>query len=112
MQVLSPFFWALLVMATVPVLIECAVIIYLVVRFSLEDRGFLAFSMGICAVIFLVFSSIFVRGGILLSLKEEGKKRSVRSLIWGFSVMMRACFVFYVLKFNAQDTKARICLFT
>ena len=96
--ILKPYFWVLLFMASAPILVECALIIYLVVKFSLAGRGFLAFGMGICAVLFLVFSSIFIRGGILLSLKKEAEKRSMRSLILGFCVMfvcgLVSCFMY------------------
>lgn len=95
---LKLFFWSLLILGALPILVECTVIIYLVVKFSLEGRGFLAFGMGICAVLFLVFSSIFIRGGILLSLKKEAEKRSMRSLILGFCVMfvcgLVSCFMY------------------
>ena len=96
--ILKPYFWVLLFMASAPILVECALIIYLVVKFSLEGRGFLAFGMGGCAILFLVFSLIFIRGGFLLPFKKKAKKRSVRSLIWGFSVMfvcgLVSCFMY------------------
>lgn len=92
---LKLYFWMLLILAALPMVVECGVIIYLVLKFSLEGRGFLALGMGGCFALFFVFSAIFLRGGILLTLKEEAEKRSLRSLIWGFCVMFACGLVAY-----------------
>jgi len=63
---LKSYFLACLILAVLPILVECAVIIYLVVRLSLDGHVFLAFGMGGCFALFFVFSAIFIRGGILL----------------------------------------------
>ena len=75
--------------------VECLVIIFLLVKFILDGRGSLAFGMGICFVMFFVFSALFLRGGILLALKEETEKRLLRSIIWGFCMMFACGLVAY-----------------
>lgn len=92
---LKSYFWALLILASLPIVLECVVIIFLLVKFILDGRGFLAFGMGGCFVIFFVFSAIFLRGGILLPLNREAEKRSLRSLPWGFCVMFACGLVAY-----------------
>jgi len=95
---LHPYFWALLFLMGMSVFVESSVIIYQIFKLSFEGRGFLAFGMGVCLVLFFVFSSILFRGiALLLSIEKETEKRSVRSLIWGFCVMFLCGFVSYLV---------------